>query len=178
MTRDIKRAYRVLGLAPGASGDEVKRAYRDLAQVWHPDRFGHSDRLQEKAQRNLTRINEAFQTLKNYQPPADLDPESVFSATMSAVLDMGDILQSRAINRGRVRVAARPSPARPTGQPSRRRSRNIMGLEEWERTGVLKRTPPSRRRVWRRLGLVAIIVIVIAAIVVGTPAARRLLFGP
>ena len=99
MTREIKRAYRILGLPPGSSGDEVKSAYRDLAQVWHPDRFNHSERLKEKAERNLTRINEAFQTLKDYQPPANLDPESIFSTTMSAVLDMGDMMHSRVINR-------------------------------------------------------------------------------
>ena len=176
MTRDIKRAYRILGLPPGASSDEVKSAYRDLAQVWHPDRFSHSSRLQEKAQRNLTRINEAFQTLKDYQPPADIDPESIFSTTMSAVLNMGDIMQSRAINRGRVRVASRPAPARPTGRPSARRRSKVMGLEEWERTGVLKRPKRRRRRLW--LWLPAVVLIAVAAVVVLAPALRRFLFGP
>lgn len=177
MTRDIKRAYRILGLPPGASSDEVKSAYRDLAQVWHPDRFSHSDRLQEKAQINLKRINEAFQTLKDYQPPANIDPESIFSTTMSAVLDMGDLLQSRAINRGRVRMASRPPPAGPTGQPSTRRRRSrVMGLEEWERTGVLKRPAPRRRRLWLWLAM-AVFVAVVAAMAV-IPAVRRFLFGP
>ena len=32
--------YRVLGLAPGASADEVKRAYRRLAKRYHPDSAG------------------------------------------------------------------------------------------------------------------------------------------
>ncbi len=176
MTRDIKRAYRILGLPPGASSDEVKGAYRDLAQVWHPDRFGHSDRLQQKAQRNLTRINEAFQVLKDYQPPADLDPESIFSATMSAVLDMGDIMQSRVIKRQRVRVVSRPSPVRPTGQPSARRRSKVMGLEEWERTGVLKQHKPRRRRLWPWLAVA--VLVTVAAIVVLAPAGRRFLFGP
>ena len=36
---------RVLGLAPGASAQEIKAAYRDLAKVWHPDRFAHDPRL-------------------------------------------------------------------------------------------------------------------------------------
>ncbi len=178
MTRDIKRAYRILGLPPGASGDDVKRAYRDLAQVWHPDRFGHSDRLQQKAQRNLTRINEAFQILKDYQPPADLDPESIFTTTMSAVLDMGDITQTGAINHQRVRAASRPSPPGPTGKPSARRRSKVMGLEEWERTGVLKKHAPPRPR--RRLWLAAAVLvgILVVAMVVMAPAARRFLVGP
>ncbi|MDP3773591.1 MAG: J domain-containing protein [Gemmatimonadales bacterium] len=55
-----RRAYRVLGLLPGKSPEEVKRAYRDLAQVWHPDRFPADSRLAKKAENNLKRINEAY----------------------------------------------------------------------------------------------------------------------
>lgn len=54
---------RVLGLKPGASAQEIKAAYRDLAKVWHPDRFGHDPRLQQKAQEQLKEINEAYQRL-------------------------------------------------------------------------------------------------------------------
>ena len=43
-------SYQLLGLKPGASIDEVKRAYRDMIKVWHPDRFCHDQRLQLKAQ--------------------------------------------------------------------------------------------------------------------------------
>lgn len=38
---DMKRYYEILELEPGASPEEVKRAYRDLVKVWHPDRFSH-----------------------------------------------------------------------------------------------------------------------------------------
>ena len=65
MTLDTSQAYRVLGLAPGATADEVKTAYRDLAQVWHPDRFPDNNRLREKAQQNLQRINEAYALLRD-----------------------------------------------------------------------------------------------------------------
>jgi len=71
MTLDSTQAYRLLGLAPGASLDEVKTAYRDLAQVWHPDRFPDNDRLREKAQLNLQRINEAYTLIRDL--PARID---------------------------------------------------------------------------------------------------------
>ncbi|MGH7539043.1 MAG: J domain-containing protein [Gemmatimonadales bacterium] len=72
MTLDPTQAYHMLGLAPGATPDEVKAAYRDLAQVWHPDRFPDNERLREKAQRNLQRINEAYLVLRDHaaSPPA------------------------------------------------------------------------------------------------------------
>jgi hypothetical protein len=67
MTIDPVQAYRLLGLAPGASLEDVKTAYRDLAQVWHPDRFRENARLREKAELNLQRINEAYAVLRDYQ---------------------------------------------------------------------------------------------------------------
>ena len=68
MTLDTTQAYRMLGLAPGATADEVKTAYRDLAQVWHPDRFPDNNRLREKAEQNLQRINEAYALLRDLAP--------------------------------------------------------------------------------------------------------------
>ena len=36
--------YRTLGLARGASIDEIKRAYRRLAKIHHPDAAGENER--------------------------------------------------------------------------------------------------------------------------------------
>ncbi len=41
---DFERYYRVLGLKPGASLEEVNQAYRQLAFQWHPDRLPKDDR--------------------------------------------------------------------------------------------------------------------------------------
>ncbi|MEG4270788.1 MULTISPECIES: J domain-containing protein [unclassified Microcoleus] len=60
---DINRCYEILEIEPGSSLEEIKRAYRDLAFVWHPDRFANNDRLQQKAQQRLTEINQAYQQL-------------------------------------------------------------------------------------------------------------------
>jgi DnaJ-like protein len=82
MRLDTNQAYRVLGLAPGATVDEVKTAYRDLAQVWHPDRFPDNNRLREKAQLNLQRINEAYALLRDLQPVPP-PPESVAASPVA-----------------------------------------------------------------------------------------------
>src|SRR5262245_695990 len=44
MSNDLSRYYEVLELDPGASQEEVKKAYRDLARM-HPDRFAHDPRM-------------------------------------------------------------------------------------------------------------------------------------
>jgi hypothetical protein len=57
---ELTECYDLLGLTPGASPEELKLAYRDLAKVWHPDRFLHDPRLRAKAQEKLKEINEAY----------------------------------------------------------------------------------------------------------------------
>lgn len=63
---DINRYFEILGLKPGASLDEVKEAYKDLVKVWHPDRFAHDPKLQQKAQEKLKEINEAYQKIQDF----------------------------------------------------------------------------------------------------------------
>ena len=64
----MKQYFEILELQPGATPDEVKRAYRDLAKVWHPDRFkGDSPRLKSKAAEKLAEINDAYEKIKAYQ---------------------------------------------------------------------------------------------------------------
>jgi DnaJ domain len=63
LSTELDRAYEVLGVKPGVSDRDLKAAHRDLAKVWHPDRFGHDPRLQEKAQEKLKEINEAYEQL-------------------------------------------------------------------------------------------------------------------
>jgi hypothetical protein len=65
LSSDLNKYYELLGVAPGASGQELKDAYRDLAKVWHPDRFSHDPRLQQKAQEKLKEINEAYGLLSS-----------------------------------------------------------------------------------------------------------------
>ena len=63
MSTELGKAYEVLGVKPGVSDRELKASHRDLAKVWHPDRFLHDPRLQEKAQEKLKEINEAYEQL-------------------------------------------------------------------------------------------------------------------
>jgi hypothetical protein len=60
---ELNKYYELLGVRPGASVQELKTAHRDMAKVWHPDRFAHDPRLQQKAQEKLKEINEAYDQL-------------------------------------------------------------------------------------------------------------------
>ena len=72
---DINRCYELLEIEPGASLEEIKGAYKDLAFVWHPDRFAHNDRLQQKAWARLTEINQAYEQLVLFLSPPE--PRSI-----------------------------------------------------------------------------------------------------
>ena len=55
--------YKVLNIAPTASDDEVKHAYRELARKYHPDNY-HDNPLADLAQEKMKEINEAYETIQ------------------------------------------------------------------------------------------------------------------
>eukprot|EP00435_Cladocopium_sp_Y103_P017544 s1533_g4.t1 len=58
--------YETLGLPPLAEPEEVRRAYRDLARRWHPDK--HQSRsldLRDRAAQRFTRIRHAYEVLSD-----------------------------------------------------------------------------------------------------------------
>jgi curved DNA-binding protein CbpA len=63
---NIQQCCDLLDLPPGFSAEDLKQAYKDLAQVWHPDRFSHNPRLQQKAEAKLKQINEAYDQLEQF----------------------------------------------------------------------------------------------------------------
>ena len=87
MSVELSKCYQLLGISPGASAQELKTAHRDMAKVWHPDRFSHDPRLQQKAQEMLKEINEAYDQLVSGKakrrppspPPVERNPPSSHS---------------------------------------------------------------------------------------------------
>ena len=63
----IQDPYKVLGVSPDASDDEIKRAYRVLAKKYHPD-LNPGD---AEAARKMQEVNAAYEQIKNpekFQP--------------------------------------------------------------------------------------------------------------
>lgn len=69
---DIRWCYQILDAEPEASLSEIKRSYRDLMNVWHPDRFTHDPRLREKCERKVKELNEAYQRLETFARRGEL----------------------------------------------------------------------------------------------------------
>lgn len=61
MTRD--EALRILGLDESASVDEIKAAYKESAQILHPDRFAKNKKLQDRATEQFKNLQEAYDVL-------------------------------------------------------------------------------------------------------------------
>ena len=59
----MKNPYEVLGVSPNASDDEVKKAYRELARKYHPDKYRDSD-LADLASEKMKEINAAYEEVQ------------------------------------------------------------------------------------------------------------------
>ena len=57
----IEDPYKVLGVSPNASDEEIKRAYRQLAKKYHPD-LNPGD---QEAARRMQEVNAAYEQIKN-----------------------------------------------------------------------------------------------------------------
>ena len=58
----MKDPYSILGVSPGASDNEVKRAYRELARKYHPDTY-QDNPLADLAEEKMKEVNEAYDAI-------------------------------------------------------------------------------------------------------------------
>lgn len=56
--------YKVLGIDPKASDEDVKKAYRELAKKYHPDNYINNP-LKDLADEKMKEINEAYDQIVN-----------------------------------------------------------------------------------------------------------------
>lgn len=63
---DISQWYGILGVSRTASPKTIKAAYRELAQLWHPDRYVDDPELKARAEIEIKEINQAYSEIKTY----------------------------------------------------------------------------------------------------------------
>ena len=147
---DIKRCFEILELNPGASSDEVKQAYKDLVNIWHPDRFSTNPRLKQKAEKKLKEVNRAYETLKSFlsskpalekeaektphaqaqaktQAEAKTKTEAVVEAGTFAFLDLWSYLSTKLRRIVAEQVQAYKEGAQPEPQGTKQGTRRGMG---------------------------------------------------
>ena len=56
--------YKILGVKPSATGEEVRQAYKYLLTVWRADRSSHDTASGKRAEERLKKINSAYEILK------------------------------------------------------------------------------------------------------------------
>lgn len=63
--KETDSAYKILGIEPSATDEEVKKAYRDMAKKNHPDLVSSlGDEVRQAAEKKFQEINAAYESIK------------------------------------------------------------------------------------------------------------------
>ena len=69
----VKDYYQILEVPKDADEKQLKKAYRDLAQQWHPDKHQKDSKEQEEAAEKFKEISEAYSVLSDPEKKANYD---------------------------------------------------------------------------------------------------------
>ena len=107
--------YKILGIKPGASGEETKQAYKYLLKVWESDRSSHDPVSKKKAEERLRKINEAYGIFRKNLPGSSADLKKtniiIIAASAGAVLIILLVVLAFSTNVFKTDKTAGPQPA-------------------------------------------------------------------
>lgn len=63
--QETDSAYKILGIDANATDDDVKKAYREMAKKYHPDKVAYlGDDVRKSAEEKLQEVNEAYDKIR------------------------------------------------------------------------------------------------------------------
>jgi len=63
--KETNSAYKILEVSPDATDDEIKKAFRELAKKYHPDKVAHlGEEIKKAAEVKFTTLNAAYEAVK------------------------------------------------------------------------------------------------------------------
>lgn len=63
--QEVDSSYKILGIDSSASDEEVKKAYREMAKKYHPDKVAYlGDDVRKAAEQKLKDLNQAYEKIK------------------------------------------------------------------------------------------------------------------
>lgn len=63
--QDVDSAYKILGVDSNATDDEIKKAYREMAKKYHPDKVAYlGEDVRKSAEQKLQEVNEAYEKIR------------------------------------------------------------------------------------------------------------------
>jgi curved DNA-binding protein CbpA len=99
--------YEILGVAPGATSEEIKKSFRNLAMKHHPDKNKNS----EESRLRFMKIVEAYEILSDEHSRRSYDGDSLRparSASWTPPADIGRVYSYEEIKRNYERYASNP----------------------------------------------------------------------
>ena len=66
--QQVDSAYKILGIDSNATDEEVKKAYREMAKKYHPDKVAYlGEDVRKSAEQKLQEVNEAYEKIKKQE---------------------------------------------------------------------------------------------------------------
>jgi DnaJ-like protein len=125
-SRHVTTYYDILGVARNANAEEIKRAYRKLAQDYHPDKLaGVPPAVKKLAEEKFKDVQEAYEILSKHRAEYDNQLNAVNPPPPSQPRD----------------YTSRPDPARSTPQPPTQPARPKV-RKNWYLAGKIFRSLP------------------------------------